>query len=391
MANNTKGRRAFGSIRKLPSSRYQARYRGPDGVMYAAPVTYTSKSDAQAFLSTIHADLVRETWKAPRATGLTVDDYGTRWIDTRPRLKESTRSGYRSDWDNHVATWIGGYALEELTPDMVREWYGALGKELARKLSKKTRTSTATRQDGRSTVARCYRILHAVMATAAEDGLIPSNPCRVKGGGTYEADERPTLTVQEAEALVAEVPDRYSCLVIALAWTAIRLGEATELRRKDVDLTRGTIRIDRAVYPVDGQGYVVDTPKTRAGRRTVALPPFVTDAFRSHMNHFTALGPDALVFPTRSDRCAYGAAQTAITRALRGMGRTDVRVHDLRHTGQVLAAQSGATVADLMARLGHSSVNAAMRYSHAANDHGKEVATRMHEHRAKVLRLKRAK
>jgi hypothetical protein len=199
--------------------------------MYAAPRTYTSKSDAQAFLSTIHADLVRETWKAPRATGLTVDDYGTRWIDTRPRLKESTRTGYRSDWDNHVAPWIGGYALEELTPDMVREWYGALGKELARKLSKKSRTSTATRQDGRSTVARSYRILHAVMATATEDGLIPSNPCRVKGGGTYDADERPTLTVQEVEALVAEVPDRYSCLVIALAWTAIRIGEATELRR----------------------------------------------------------------------------------------------------------------------------------------------------------------
>ena len=81
------------------------------------------------------------------------------------------------------------------------------------------------------------------------------------------------------------------------------------------------------------------------------------------------------------DRCATstinGAAQLASAKALRNMGRTDIRIHDLRHTGQVLAAQSGATLADLMARLGHSSVNAAMKYAHAAGDHGRQVADRM--------------
>ena len=64
------------------------------------------------------------------------------------------------------------------------------------------------------------------------------------------------------------------------------------------------------------------------------------------------------------------------------MGRSDIRVHDLRHTGQVLAAQSGATLADLMARLGHSSVNAAMKYAHAASDHGRKVADQMEQARA---------
>ncbi len=86
------------------------------------------------------------------------------------------------------------------------------------------------------------------------------------------------------------------------------------------------------------------------------------------------------------DRCATstinGAAQLAITKALRNMGRTDIRIHDLRYTGQVLAAQSGATIADLMARLGHSSVNAAMKYAHAAGDHGRQVADRMDAARA---------
>lgn len=144
----------------------------------------------------------------------------------------------------------------------------------------------------------------------------------------------------------------------------------------------------RGTGQVKGE-HVVDTPKSRAGRRTVTLPDFVTGELRRHMTRFTDLGPDALVFPTRSGRTAYGAAQTAISRAMRDMGLEGVRVHDLRHTGQTRAAREGATLADLMARLGHSTVNAAMRYAHAADDHGREVADRMNRQRAKVIRMER--
>ena len=55
-------------------------------------------------------------------------------------------------------------------------------------------------------------------------------------------------------------------------------------------------------------------------------------------------------------------------------GRPDLRFHDLRHTGAVLAAATGATLAELMARLGHSTVAAAMRYQHAAADRDKAIA-----------------
>ena len=55
-------------------------------------------------------------------------------------------------------------------------------------------------------------------------------------------------------------------------------------------------------------------------------------------------------------------------------GRPDLRFHDLRHTGAVLAAQTGATLAELMGRLGHSTPGAAMRYQHAAADRDKAIA-----------------
>jgi integrase len=55
-------------------------------------------------------------------------------------------------------------------------------------------------------------------------------------------------------------------------------------------------------------------------------------------------------------------------------GRPDLRFHDLRHTGAVLAAATGATLAELMARLGHSTAGAALRYQHAAEDRDKAIA-----------------
>lgn len=370
-------KRSFGTIRRLPSGRYQALYRAPDGVRYSGPTTYEYKADAEAYLATVQADLVRQTWKAPVSTEETLGNYGRTWIEQRP-LKETSRIRYLDDWNNHIAPRLGHYRLDLVTPEVVRTWYAELGTDLASKLAAKKKVSTATRQDGTSTVARSYRILRAIMNTAVEDELIASNPCRIKNGGTYRNTERPTLSVAEVDQLATTVVKRYRALVLALAWTGIRLGEATELRRRDLDLAAGNIRVDRAAYPNPEGGYFIDTPKSRAGHRTIAIPNFLAAEVDEHLGKFVKdASPESLVFPTRTGECAYGAAQTAITRALREMGRSDIRVHDLRHTGQVLAAQSGATLADLMARLGHSSVNGALKYSHAAGDHGRQVADRM--------------
>jgi integrase len=377
MANKSGRRRSFGYVRKLASGRFLAQYLGADGRRYNAPVTYEFKADAEAYLSTIQADMVRQTWKAPSSSNQTLGAYGLKWIEERP-LKNTSRIRYLEDWNNHIAPRLGQLLLDDLTPDVVRTWYSQLGTDLSAKLATKHKVSTATRQDGTSTVARCYRILRAIMNTAVEDELIATSPCRIKNGGTYRNTERPTLTVAEVDTLATTVATRYRALVLALAWTGIRLGEATEMRRRDLNLAAGNIRVDRGAYPNPEGGYFIDTPKSRAGHRTIAIPSFLTAEVQDHLDAFVKdTSPDALVFPTRSGECAYGAAQTAITRALRAMGRSDIRVHDLRHTGQVLAAQSGATLADLMARLGHSSVNAAMKYAHAAGDHGRQVAERM--------------
>ncbi|QGL50300.1 tyrosine-type recombinase/integrase [Micromonospora terminaliae] len=57
----------------------------------------------------------------------------------------------------------------------------------------------------------------------------------------------------------------------------------------------------------------------------------------------------------------------------------DLTSHDLRHTGQTLAAQTGTTLGDLMKRLGHSSMAAARRYLHAVDGRDREIAKALSE------------
>jgi hypothetical protein len=92
---NRRGTRAsFGSIRKLPSGRYQARYTGPDEIVRRAPVTFDAKVDAEAWLATMRADIVREVWNpAPeRPKPLTFKQYAEGWLAART-LEARTRAG----------------------------------------------------------------------------------------------------------------------------------------------------------------------------------------------------------------------------------------------------------------------------------------------------------
>jgi integrase len=161
----------------------------------------------------------------------------------------------------------------------------------------------------------------------------------------------------------------------------MRFGELAELRRGDIDFRDNRVKIRRGVVRVDG-GYIVGPPKTDAGIRDVAIPPHLLPLVRAHLEEFTSPGRDALLFPAAGDRNLHLAPSTlykVFYPAREAAGRPDLRWHDLRHTGAVLAAQTGATLAELMGRLGHTTPGAAMRYQHAAADRDTEIARRLSE------------
>jgi integrase len=170
-------------------------------------------------------------------------------------------------------------------------------------------------------------------------------------------------------------------MVWLAAWCALRFGEVTELRRSDVDVKAGRLTVGRGVVRVTGQT-IVKTPKSEAGLRTVAIPPHLMPLVHQHLIEHTARGQDALLFAAVNDPARQVAPSTTrrwYYRARDAAARPDLKFHDLRHTGAVLAAATGATLAELMARLGHSTVSAALRYQHAAQDRDTAIAAALSE------------
>ena len=183
----------------------------------------------------------------------------------------------------------------------------------------------------------------------------------------------------ELEVIVKNLPDRYRLMALLAAWCAMRFGELAELRRADLDLTNNRVLIRRAVVRVRGE-MIVGPPKTDAGIRDVAIPPHLVPAVEHHLDAHVGPGPDALLFPAAADSQRHMQPSTlykVFYPAHEMAGRKDLRWHDLRHTGAVLAAQTGATLAELMGRLGHTTPGAAMRYQHAAADRDAEIARRL--------------
>jgi integrase len=376
-----RGRSAgFGSIEKLPSGRLRVRWHDEDGQRRTAGQTFATKADARRFLATVEADKLRGTYRAPRVVTDTLGDYGTRWIEDRPRLKASTRHQYEVDFRLHIEPTLGSKVLDQIEPDDIRRWYSRLSDGLRASLAESGRNGSAT-------VARSYRLLRAILQTAVDDDILTRNPCRIPGAGDARSPERPVLSAQEIGRLADEVPVSYRAFVLVAGFTGLRAGEIAALRLSDLDLRRGSavLRVNRRFYRVAGT-LTVDTPKSEAGARTLPLPAFVADELRAHLAEFRPdAGPSDLVFVTSGGRDVLDGYSQVVRRALDRIGRTDARAHDLRHSALTSAAEHGATLATLMQMAGHSTPDAAQRYQHATLEHSRRVAAAVDQSAAKLV------
>lgn len=347
----------FGNVRQLPSGKFQARYTDPDGKSRAR--TFVARADARRWLVSVESDLSRGVWVSPDAVKPpvpTVAEYGAAWIEQRT-VKPATR---RLHWVHYrrIVAGLGDYRLDEVRPDMVRSWVVA--------------------QQGGPTVTRgAYALLVSIYRQAVEDELVDRSPCRASSVLPVHEDRKVTLpTDAQLATLVEAMPERLRPAVLLGAFGGLRAGEVLGLTRGDVDLAAGTVRVERTVTRQADGSTGVGSPKTRASRRTVALPPSVVAALRDHLARF--VGPDAgaLLFPSpsgtwwRSSR--FGEAGFHAAREAAGL--PDLHFHDLRHFAATLATRNGATLREVMARLGHTSVGVAMLYQEADQQRDRALA-----------------
>ena len=420
---NKDGHRRFGSMRKLPSGRYQVRYPGADGQTHTAPETYERKTDAERALVLIEAQISAGNWTNPERGKVKLEDYAATWITQRPGLRPRTVDLYRWLLKKHIAPYIGSVAVGKMSAALVREWRAKL---LANGVSV-------------SMTAKAYRLLRAIMTTAVDDdGLLSRNPCRIKGASDEHAGERPVLTVGQVYDLAGRVgmrpvgniratpegyrlrfarhgvmrpaPGRYAtraeaeralwkmagegradstqdgrfrAMVLLTTFASLRWGEVTALTRADLDLKARTVRVRATYVRCDSGPLLLGPPKSRAGRRIVGIPAAIVPDLENHLAKYVKPDAGALVFtgimgvPIRRQNFN---KLTGWPHAVEAIGTPGLHFHDLRHTGNQFAANSGAGLRDLMMRMGHDSERAAMIYQHEARGADKAITDAIDKH-----------
>lgn len=339
-------------VRTLKGGRkaYDVELRRPDGSKYGK--TFRTKREAEAWQSQQRADRSRNRWVDPMAGRLLFRDYAEEWLANRPKLRPRTVELYRSELRCHLFPAFGDVALDRITKRDVRGWYGGL---------------VASRSQ--VTAAKCYRLLAAILNTAVDDELIGRNVCRIKGAAVEHSPERPLVSIEDAFAIAGAIEPRYRALVLLAASCGLRLGELMGLTRADLDLLHRTVAVTKQRQEL-ATGIETSAPKSAVGARRVAIPPAIVEELELHLATWAQPGMTGALFSGPKGGFRRASFYKAWRQALPMAGvRTDLHPHDLRHLANMLAARvPGTTTKDLMARIGHASAQASLRYQHATEE-----------------------
>jgi integrase len=192
--------------------------------------------------------------------------------------------------------------------------------------------------------------------------------------------ERPVATIEQVFALADAVEPRYRMLILLATFASMRFGELGALTRSKIDLDTGLITISDATSELADGSRVVGTPKTEAGRRIVAVPLVVVNDLAAHLEQHAQTGPNGLVFVGPAGGPLRRSNWSKLWRtATAELDLEHLHFHDLRHTGNTLAAATGASTKELMSRMGHASSRAALIYQHATAERELAIAQRLSE------------
>jgi integrase len=364
-------KRGQGSVRKLPSGKYQVRYTDPNGVRRTGRVTFDTARMAERELQLVRFAIENGTWTAdntPQAGDLdpktvTLRELGAYWRDQRTTSTGQPLSPTTlAEYERLVATTLAPFAdkpIREITTQQIERW----------------RSPEMKRAPNQTTKA--YKHLKTLLTWAHKRKWIAENPCTIERGTSYQPAKPATPTAQQVEIMLESAPAPFNVVLAIAAWGGLRKGEILALRRKDVErvsqdgLNLVALNIDRALI-WDGANAIVKSPKTSQSVRRVLLPNTASALVESHLRTLS-LDPEALLFtdkpgvnePWGEYKIKPYWAKVCAQAGFKG------RFNSLRSFALTQYAVTGATLQDLMDRAGHSNVQTAMRYQ---RDTGREFA-----------------
>ncbi|CAN5349538.1 site-specific integrase [soil metagenome] len=334
MATITKYQTASGTML------YRVRYRTPDK-RQTDKRGFRTKRDAQMFANTVEVSKLRGEYVAPALARTTVDTLGPAWLERqRGHLKPSAYRPLEVAWRVRVQPEWGTTALGDIQPSEIQAWLS--------ELSAGTETTKAV---GATVVIRTHQVFSAILADAVRDHLIVRNPA---AGMKLprKTRKRPVYLTHDQVADLAAASGPHEALVLLLAYTGLRWGEATGLRVRDLDMLRKRALVSENAVQVGSKIHVGTTKGHK--QRTVPLPAFLLPYLARQC---VDKSRDGLLFPddagshlerphTESGWFDKACVTAKVPR---------VTPHDLRHTAASLAVSAGANVKAVQRMLGHAS------------------------------------
>ena len=338
-------RRHFGYVRRLPSGRYQASYIGANGERLQAEDTFATADNASAWLAAVQTELRRGAM--PLASPHTVEEVAELWLAaTSLHKRKATVDRDRTILDRHVLPALGHMLMHELEPAHVRrlvqDWQARFAP---------------------STVVRHYAVTTAIAAFALDEGLIVRSPCRGVRLPALDPEPRRLPTDEELDLLRKVIDDGSRILVELGVLLGLRFGEAAAIQVSDVDLEREvlTIRRQRTREPAKSDGAFAP-PKTRAGRRTLALPSQMATLLRGYIQESGLSGEQLLVRAPGGGPLVYSNWRQRIwLPATRQAALEGLHFHDLRRLNATALVSSGVDVKTTQRRLGHADPRLTLR------------------------------
>lgn len=345
--------------RRKPITRWQARYRGPDGKERSR--LFDRRIDAERWLTDQEGRKLKGEWIDPEAGRIRFHRWAEEWWGTTTHLRPSSKARSEGILRNNLLPRFGDVPLVGIIPTDVRAFVSDLD---AAGLAP-------------ATVRKTYNVLRAIMEAAEESGLIGRSPCVGIKLPKATSTEPRFLGPEELALLADAVPDRYRALVLVGGYGGLRFGELVGLTLPHIDFLRSRLTVVETIVEV--AGHLHRGPTKTGPSRVVTLPRFVTESLAEHMCKYPP-GDEGLVFTAPEG----GPIRRSIWRARVWVPATrqakvhPLRIHDLRHTAAAFAIKAGTHPKAIADRLGHASVTTTLNtYGHLFPALDEELAERL--------------
>jgi integrase len=367
--------RAKESGKKATIGRWRVRWYDPDGKSKAR--TFTRKPAAEDYRHQVLTRLGDGSYRDPSAGKVRFAEVAKTWLAAQAHLKRGSRTNYREALETYVLPRWGTTPVDMIQHEDIAAWIGDL-------LTKPG--ANGKKPIGASRVRTVHRVLFMALAWAVSTKRIPVNPAIGIKLPRQPPSDHVYLGHVEVEALAAAAGD-YRPLILLLAYTGLRWGEASALTAGRIDLEACRAHVVVAYGDDDGELYL-DTPKDHE-RRSVPLPPFLVDELRPVLEQ---RGPDDLMFraPLGGPLRYHNFRNRAFDPAVKASGVTAITPHKLRHTAASLAIAAGADVKVVQTMLGHANATETLNtYGHLWPDRLDEVSRVLSSGRTAALKKAR--